>query len=145
MWKLNWHFPCGKAFQIFAQSQRAAAARFLSACACRSALSLILSWQRALCITLAVRPVPDGYIWTLYSSRDWHGIGDGGYTAVDILGSDVNFSSDLLASCAKCGVACFAHKCYQAGRQRCFMKHFMDIPLPLLSTDCPLCKDRVRE
>ncbi|TNM95473.1 hypothetical protein fugu_016556 [Takifugu bimaculatus] len=122
------------AFQ--AQNQRAAEARFLSACACRSALSLILSGQRALCITLAVRSVPDGYIWTLYSSRDWLGICDGGYTAVDILGSDVNFSSDWLASCAKC-------VCYQAERQQCFMKHFMDIPLPLLSTDCPLCKDRI--
>lgn len=133
------------AFPIFAPKQRAAAARFLSACACRSALSLILSWQRALCITLAVRPMPAGYIWTMCSSRDWLGACDGGYTAVDILGSDVNFSSDLLASCAKCGVACFAHKCYQAERQQCFMKHFMDIPLPLLSTDCPLCKDRVRK
>lgn len=81
--------------------------------------------------------MPDGYIWTVCSSRDWHGICDGGYTAVDILGSDVNFS-DWLASCAKCAVACFAHKCYQAERQRCFMKYFMDIPLPLVSTDSPL-------
>lgn len=61
-----------------------------------------------------MRPVPDGYIWTVYASRDWLGICDGGYTAADILGSDVNFSSDWLASRAKCAVACLAHKRYQA-------------------------------
>lgn len=67
---------------------------------------LMLSWQGALCIPLAVRSVPGGYIWTMYSSRDWLGIFDGGDTAVDILGSDVNVSSDWLASRAKSAIAC---------------------------------------
>lgn len=47
-----------KAFQIFASERCAAAARFLSTCACDSGFSLMLSWRYAQCVPLDVRPVP---------------------------------------------------------------------------------------